>query len=209
MNAQDIEIDQNAALNCRSGTVSNWGSFILSGGVFRAGAQSHYLGKLRATGGTNSQWWCPLTNSTLDVSGPAGTFLQFRDGRDASIAGVQILGWEPWTGGGSSHHIFFGTNSQALTADQLKQLIFVNPLGWPLGNYAARILSTGEIVPAPPPLLATKSHSGLIVSWPGDYQLLTATNVFGPYSTITGATSPFTNDFTDAQRYFRLTLPGP
>jgi len=86
----------------------------------------------------------------------------------------------------------------------LKQLVFVNPLGWSPGSYASRILSTGEIVPGEsPPVLAIRLGSAVLLSWPGDYQLLTATNVFGPYSAIADG-SPLTNDFADPERYFRL-----
>ena len=85
----------------------------------------------------------------------------------------------------------------------------MNPLGWPRGNYPARILSTGEIVPAvPPSLVVSRNASALILSWPGDYQLLSATNVLGPYLAITSASSPFTNPFTGPERYFRLSLRG-
>ncbi len=203
LDAQDIQLDQNAVLQCQSGIISNWGNFILSGAVFRAGTESHYLGKLQ--GAAANYQFCPATNSTLDVSGPAGSFLRFRDSRDASLPRVHIVNWQPWTAGGSSHHIYFGTNAQALSPDQLQLLIFVNPLGWLPGDYPARILSNGEIVPAqPPPLTATRLGSGLLLSWPGDYQLLTATNVLGPYSAISAAASPFTNLSAGPERYFRL-----
>jgi hypothetical protein len=210
LNAKDIELDQNTVLICRNGAVSNWGTFAAFGGTFQAGTQSHFLGKLQVLSSTNSQW-CPPTNATLDLSGPAGTFLRFRDSHDVSWpgAGVRIVNWQPWwSGGGSSHHVFFGTNSQGLIQEQLNKLIFINPAGWPRGNYPARILSTGEVVPAvPPSLVVSRTSGGLILSWPGDYQLLTATNVLGPYAAIAGAASPFTNGFADRQRYFRLSLP--
>jgi hypothetical protein len=206
VNARDIELDQNTVLNCQSGIISNWGDFIVSGAVFYAGTQSHHLGKLRSAG-PGSFLLCPLTNSTFDVAGPAGTFLRFLDSREASIPSVQILNWQPWGGGGGSHHIFFGTNAQALTQQQLKQLVFVNPLGWPPGNYPARILATGEIVPAEsPPVIVNRLGNAMLLSWSGDYELLTATNVFGPYSAFAGARTPFTNDLTGPERYFRLRL---
>jgi hypothetical protein len=209
LSAGNIEIEQNGILNCGNGVISNWGTFALSG-TFRAGTQSHYLGKLQTLLSTNSQWCSSTNNNTLDVSGPTGTFIRFRDSRDTSGAFVQVLNWQPWIGTGSSHHIFFGTNAEALTQSELNLLRFVNPAGWPPGNYSARILSTGEIVPpVPPSLIAGKNGNALVLSWPGDYQLVTATNVLGPYSAVAGATSPFTNLFTGQERYFRLALAGP
>ena len=103
-----------------------------------------------------------------------------------------------------------GTNAQGLTTSQLSQLVFVNPFGWPPGNYPARMLPTGEIVPGVPPSLGfTRTSNSLILSWAGDYELVTATNVMGPYVLIPGASSPLTITFTDPQRYFRLRLPSP
>jgi hypothetical protein len=87
---------------------------------------------------------------------------------------------------------------------------FVDPAGWPRGNYTAGILGTGELVPALPPPLAFTSHSReLVLSWRGGYQLLTATNVSGPYLPLPTARTPFTNTFSDPRRFFRLGFPPP
>ena len=45
------------------------------------------------------------------------------------------------------------------------------------------------------------------VKWEGTYQLLSATNLAGPYLPIPEASSPFTTGCVDPERYFRLTLP--
>jgi len=210
---QDLTVGATAELDCRSGIVSNWGTFTLQGGVFIPGNQSHYLGQLQLLAVTNWPWLCSNTGPfSLDLSGPSGTVLRFRDSRDAvwSAPGLRLLGWQPWGGGGSSHHVFFGTNSQGLTQAQLSKLTFVNPSGWPPGSYPAQILATGEVVPAvPPPLIIAGSSNALVLSWAGDYELLSATNVSGPYSPMAGAFSPMTNLFTAPQKYFRLGLPGP
>jgi hypothetical protein len=106
--------------------------------------------------------------------------------------------------------VFGGTSSQGLTAAQVGQVTFVDPVGWPAGNYPAQILSTGELIPAvPPPRALMRNPDALILSWTGDYQLLSATNVGGPYVPIPGATNPFTNPFVGPQRFFRLGLPTP
>jgi hypothetical protein len=90
---------------------------------------------------------------------------------------------------------------QQLTAQQLSQIEFQNPAGVN-GTSAATILSTGEIVPAR--ILASERISGaLVLTWAPGATLQTATNVSGPYSDI-ATSSPYTNHFTDAQRFFRL-----
>jgi hypothetical protein len=72
------------------------------------------------------------------------------------------------------------------------------------------MLPTGEIVPGvPPPLGFTRTSNSLILSWVGDYQLVTATNLNGPYVLVPGTSSPFTNTLAEPQRYFRLRLAPP
>jgi hypothetical protein len=72
----------------------------------------------------------------------------------------ELFNLKQWSGslyGGGQQQIFFGTNASSLTAQQLSQIQFQNPAGLAPGNYPARILPTGEIVPdtgAPlPPVL--------------------------------------------------------
>ncbi|HVV00301.1 MAG TPA: hypothetical protein VHH88_03000 [Verrucomicrobiae bacterium] len=87
----------------------------------------------------------------------------------------------------------------------MSKIIFVNPLGWQPGNYPARILDTGEVVPAACGLITmARSSGGLILFWPGNYQLMSATNVLRPYTVVPGAVSPMTNPFTKPQEFFRL-----
>ncbi|HET7626403.1 MAG TPA: hypothetical protein VFM25_14185 [Verrucomicrobiae bacterium] len=58
-----------------------------------------------------------------------------------------ITNWSGSLYGGGSHQIIFGTDSDALTTQQLSQIQFQNPAGLAPGTYPARILATGEIVP--------------------------------------------------------------
>jgi hypothetical protein len=75
---------------------------------------------------------------------------------------------------------------------------------------SARSAQTVVIVPAmPPPLGFTSSSHSLILSWAGAYELITATNVAGPYLPATGASSPMTNQFLDPQRFFQLRILPP
>jgi hypothetical protein len=124
---------------------------------------------------------------------------------------------QAWTGAlqiwrqGSNHcaHIYFGTNAQGLSAEQLDQVQFmINGQNGPT-NFAAVLLPTGELVPqGPPPMCYTNCGNTLVLSWPGGYELLTATNPGGPYEPVPAAASPFTNTLNERQRFFRLHLPG-
>lgn len=65
---------------------------------------------------------------------------------------LHIGNWSGSPYGGGNQRILFGTNSAALTTQQLSQILFLGPVG----TYYARILPTGEIVPdtgAPLPLV--------------------------------------------------------
>jgi len=44
-------------------------------------------------------------------------------------------------------------------------------------------------------------------SWSGEYRLLSATNVIGPWTWIQSATSPYTNALGGPQRFFKLSGP--
>jgi hypothetical protein len=49
--------------------------------------------------------------------------------------------------------------------------------------------------------------SALVLTWPSGFQLLSATNVTGPYTPVTGATSPRTNALNKPREFFRLQSP--
>jgi hypothetical protein len=119
---------------------------------------------------------------------------------------LTIQGWAGSYSGNGATQVFFGNSSGGLTPAQLAQVRFLDPGGSPAGTYYARILSTGEVVPASAPVLQTTlTGNQFVLSWSGNYQLLTATNVLGPYQAIPGATSPYTNDTRTApQRFFML-----
>jgi len=118
---------------------------------------------------------------------------------------LTIVGWRGSYSGDGSNQIYFGNTSGGLTSSKLSQVRFLNPAGSPSGTYNARILSTGEVVPIPPPTLQSlRTGQQLVLTWPSGYQLLSATNVTGPYTPVSGATSPWTNSLTDPREFFRL-----
>ena len=105
----------------------------------------------------------------------------------------------------ASNAVYFGTDPSGLTSSQLAQVRFINPGGMAPGYYTARIMSDGEIVPAPRPTLqSVHTGSALVFTWPSNYQLLSATNINGPYIPVSGASSPWTNLFLKPQEFFRL-----
>jgi hypothetical protein len=108
--------------------------------------------------------------------------------------------------GSGNHQLKFGTNASGLTSAQVNRIRFVNPGGFPAGTYAARILNTGEVVPYAPAVSAVKSGNGLVITWPdSSYFLQGATNVFGPWTNVVNASSPYTNNFAGGpQEFFRL-----
>ena len=64
-----------------------------------------------------------------------------------------------------------------------------------------------RVVPPPAPPVIGKfsvSSGGFNLSWTGTAQLQRATNVAGPFTTVTGATSPYYEPTTNQQVFFRL-----
>jgi len=176
-----------------SGTIVN-SNFTLSGGNI-SGRSQHQLGKLVLGVGA----------SALGFE-ESGAVLRFLDSHTATWSGsLAIVSWAGSTNGGGGNRLFFGTSVQGLTAAQLSRIYFINPTGLPIGNYPARILATGEVVPAARPSMTfRRSSNQLVLSWPGGYQLYSATNVPGFFTLVTNATSPYTNNLSEPQRYFQL-----
>ena len=100
------------------------------------------LGKIDVAGGL----------STLGFGGPA--VVRFVDSHQDVLGSEGSLSVENWNGstnGGGTHQFYVGMSGQGLTRAQLDRISFSNPAGLPAGTYIARILSTGEIVPAKRP----------------------------------------------------------
>lgn len=150
-----------------------------------------------------------FNTSQLDF-GHASSTVRFRDSHTnewhtdwAYPQRLRIFNWSGSTNGGGTDRLIFGTNSAALTAAQLALIHFVDAGG---NESRARILATGEVVPAPPPEIAAQLiGTNLVLTWPGFAILQFATNVAGPYLDILSASSPYTNTFTTSSRgFFRL-----
>jgi hypothetical protein len=163
----------------------------------------HQLGTLKVTAfSTNSSLVLNDNATTLHFANSAG--IQWE-----SAALLVIHNWRGSTNTGGPHRILFGTNESGLTAQQLAQIRFRNPVGFAAGDYPATILNTGEIVPLEPtgpgPSISYQRSAGqLTLQWPSGYILQTATNIVGPFEDV-NTNSPYTLDTTaDPQRFFRF-----
>lgn len=148
------------------------------------------------------------TNATIDLAGNASR-LSFADSSGQTWSGSAILTILNWNGnpqGGGAEQLKFGTDQSGLTPAQLAQMQF--QLGSPPQRYSAKILNTGEVVPdrvLGASVAYAKQGNNLVLTWPSGWSLQTATNASGPYSDVSGATSPYTNNISlHAQRFFRL-----
>jgi hypothetical protein len=159
-------------------TLASGTSFFFSGEIFQSGIFSMadsivglslnlgQMGRLQLDTGTNSD---------LRFDSPPCN-IAFADS-SGMLWSNQILTLKQWSGslyGGGQHRISFGTNAAGLTPQQLSQIQFQNPAGLAPGNYPARILATGEIVPdtgAPlPPMmnLSSSTNGAMRLSLGGD-----------------------------------------
>jgi hypothetical protein len=121
------------------GNIVQSGLLTLDGSIWYSAAGNQRLGQL-LLGQTNSILYFP-TNSCI---------LQFEDSSGLVWSNAAVLNIQNGSGslyGGGQQQIIFGSNSAALTPQQLNQIQFQNPAGLAPGNYPARILATGEIVP--------------------------------------------------------------
>jgi hypothetical protein len=196
-------INLNAKLTMTSqGTVSNAGILGVSGqsttssyGPFNIDleniTQTQYLGQLKISGGCAMNLYAPSNSSVV----------RFSDSHTQTWTGPLLINYSDTN---SIVHIFFGTNAQALTTAQLAQVVFIDNGT----NSPAKLLATGELVPAAlPPLNYVNLGNALVISWHGGYKLVSSSNVNGPFAAVPAATSPFTNTFTEPKRFFRLTAP--
>ncbi len=135
------------------GTLVEPGLLTLAGGVWDEQTSGQQFGPLQVSSAYN------VTNSLVSLPTGNSCIIRFADSSAVAWTGgatLLITNWAGSTQGGGRHQIIFGSNSSALTAAQLSDIVFTNPAGLPGGMYPARILSTGEIVPSAgtPPMVS-------------------------------------------------------
>ena len=110
----------------------------LAGGAFQTAGFSEQLGTLGLT-----------ANSQIDL-GAGATVLRFAASSGVAWTAAKTLTITNWNGsiaGGGTEQVVFDSSSSGLSAAQVSQIRFANPPGFPAGSYAAKILSSGEVVP--------------------------------------------------------------
>ena len=197
LSVKDIYIANDAFFQHTSGTITHSGLLTLSQGEWRAAATAQSVGPLQLTVGSsnnNSTITFPAGTSTLRL---ANSSAQLWD----SSAILYINNWHGSISGGGATQLYFGSNSSGLTPAQLAQIRF----SLSGGLYQAKILTTGEVVPAGTATLDfTRNGSTLTLTWPSGWVLRSATDVTGPYNDVSGATSPWPVAMTSPQQFFRL-----
>ncbi len=179
--------------SAQSGRITNSGLFKMAGILEAGDANEPFLGRFQL-----------LSNAVINLGSGAAKLAFAKSKNETWNEGV-VLTITNWNGsllGGGSDQLRFGSNASGLSPAQVDQIHFVNPPGLPAGTYHARILSTGEIVPR----LVSIVHNphAVVLSWDANLSLETSTNVTGPYVAVPAATSPYTNNFGDEHRYFRV-----
>jgi len=208
LNASEIGIDVDGMLSLEGGTVANRPPVTMDLGAIAVQGQNN-VGKLRVLiSGALSRFSDGPAYSVLDLQS-GNSIIRFLDSHDVDWTGrLSITNWTGAMPGGGTDQIFFGTSSQGLTASQLQRITFANPAGFAAGNYPAQILATGEVVPDDrrPSLNYSRASNGLQFSWNNNsYQLLSSTNVAGPYLPMSPEpSSPYSVSFSGPQRFFVL-----
>lgn len=168
-----------------------------------------FAGTLQLYGGAAENFGLMLlsSNSVIELA-PGSHKLSFLNSAGMNwnqTCSLLVSNWNGSTNGGGSDQFLFGNSSSGLTLAQLREIVFVNPAGFPAGNYAANILPSGEVVPLPNPLLSWQRVQGqLIISWAGQATLQSSSNLLGPYVDISNASSPYTNSSQGPDLFFRL-----
>jgi hypothetical protein len=200
LSAPIIQVDSGNSFRHAGGTLANGGILILSAGSWNEQTAGQQFGALQLGANTSLSG----TNALILPPGSNG-LLQFADSSGLTWSNqltLNILNWNGSLQGSGRHRVIFGNNSNALTAQQLSQISFINPDGQS-GTFPAQILSTGEIIPSRL-LLAQETTRKLVLQWPSDSTLQSATNLSGPWQDVNPGTSSYTNFLTDPEQFFRL-----
>jgi hypothetical protein len=139
----NIILSANAKFTQTGGAISQTGVLTLLAANFQAGPGEQHFGQLQLSAVDDA------TNSIFSLTAGACA-LRFAASGDlvwSNQASLKIQNWAGSLTGGGNQQIIFGNDASALTAKQLSQIAFLNPVGAPPGIYPAKILSTGEIVP--------------------------------------------------------------
>jgi autotransporter-associated beta strand protein len=120
--------------------ISNLASVTLENGILGANGFSETVGTLTVQG-----------YPSIDL-GTGASIIHFADSELSEWGGVlSITNWSGSPEGGGVDQLFFGDDATGLSSLQLGKIRFINPAGFTLGSYNARLLSNGELVVVPEP----------------------------------------------------------
>lgn len=88
-------------------------------------------------------------SSTIDMGAGVGSSISFANS-SAINWGTNILTIANYDPGADNDYVYFGTTGSGLSAADIGQIRFLDPVGYAPGLYYARILSDGRIVPIVP-----------------------------------------------------------
>jgi hypothetical protein len=143
LNVSNLVINSRATFTRVAGAINQSGLLKLINGRIVAGSGVQQFGPLRLAsngGATNSVIYFP-SNAADVIMG---------DSSAQAWASDAILTIENWQGApfsSSGHRLIFGSNAEALTAEQLNHILFHDPPGIAQGYYSATILANGEVIP--------------------------------------------------------------
>jgi hypothetical protein len=197
LGVNNIAISNSSAFKHAGGTLSHSGMLTLADGTWQTRPGTQMLGPLRLASGGSTYF-----NSMIGF--PSGTsVLRFANSSAqpwSSTSTLLVTNWHGSTSGGGESQLFFGSNANGLNSQQLARIKF--SLNDTL--YAAKILSSGEVVPQAQQVAFSRSGHTLTLQWPAGSVLQSASDVAGPYTDVTGATSPYSVQTSEPHRFFRL-----
>jgi hypothetical protein len=181
------------------GTIHHHGGFHFQSGAWRARPGRQAIGPLALGSGATT------TRARIVFPPERASILEFANsgGIWPIAATLVITNWNGSFGGGGLHQLRFGNDATGLTHAQLERIHFENPSGLG-GVYAARILTDGEVVPAPIRLVAEKREGQLRLHAPEGFVVQTSTNIHGPFEDLPTALSGSPLQFTEPLRFFRM-----
>ena len=192
---RDIYIADGAFFQHASGYITQYGVLTLKAGEWRAAAGDYAVSSLQLQGDN--------TNSAITFPGGSSIFRLVNSSSQpwSSSALLYINNWHGSTSGGGATQLYFGSNSDGLTPQQLARIRFALSTG----AYPATILPTGEVVPAGTATLdLTRNGDTSTLTWPPGWFLQSAADVTGPYQDVLEASSPYPVSFTKQHEFFRL-----
>jgi autotransporter-associated beta strand protein len=161
VNAGTLTLSKTAGVNAiaGSGVIVNTGGTLMLGAANQissstamtlAGGTFNTNGLHEGTATTAGLGTLTLSASSTINLGAGSSIVAFTDSHTTSWTASQTLSITNWSGslaGNGTDQIYFGTTSSGLTSTQLNEIQFINPSGLSAGDYGAKLLPTGELVP--------------------------------------------------------------